>query len=139
MHLSRDDFLKAEDRVAEEVDLSDIPGYHGSVLVRGLTGTERDEFESSLMVKRGNKLEPNTRNVRAKLVARCVVDDDGKPLFDIAETELIGRKSAQAISRIYDTAARLSGLSESDVEEMAGNSGGGAGSGSSSVSPSSSA
>ena len=138
MRLSRDDFLKAEDRAAEEVDLSDIPGYGGSVLVRGLTGAERDEFEASLLQRRGNRLEPNTRNVRAKLVARCVVDDEGNPLFDLAEAELLGRKSAQVISRIYDVAARLSGLSESDVEELAGNSGGGAGSGSSSASPSSS-
>lgn len=138
MRLSRDDFLKAEDRHAEEVDLSDIPGYNGSMLIRGLTGTERDEFEASLFQKRGNNLEPNPRNVRAKLVARCCVDDDGKQLFDIAEVELIGKKSGQAISRLYNVAARLSGLSESDVEEMARDFGKGAGSGSSSALPESS-
>jgi hypothetical protein len=137
VRLSHDDFLRADDRQPEEVSLDGIPGYDGrTVLVRGLTGAERDQFETSMLVRRGNKLETNWHNLRAKLVALCVVDDDGKPLFDVAETELIGNKSAAVISRIYDTAARLSGLSESDVEELIGNFGGTSSGSSSSGSPS---
>ena len=58
MRPSHDDFLKADDRRPEEVSLDGIPGYDGSsVLVRGLSGAERDEFETNMLVRRGNKLE----------------------------------------------------------------------------------
>lgn len=141
MRLSKDDFLKADDRATEEVDLSDLPGYHGSVLVRALTGEERDRFEASMFTRRGDKLEPNVHNLRAKLVAWTVVDDDGQQVFDPAEVELIGKKSAAALSRIYDAAARLSGLSEKDVKELASDFGGSGepGSASRTVSPATSA
>lgn len=141
IHLSKDDFLKADDRTAEEVDLSDLPGYHGSVLVRGMTGEERDRFEASTFQRRGDRVERNFHNLRARLVAWCCVDDDGKPLFDLAEVELIGKKSAAAISRIYDMAAKLSGITESDAAELAQDFGksGEPGDGSPSASPATSA
>ena len=67
MRLSRDDILKAADTAPEEVD---IPEWNGTVLVRGMTGKERDAFELSLMQPgRGGRREVNPVNVRAKLAA----------------------------------------------------------------------
>src|SRR5580765_8477058 len=106
--MSRDDFLKAEDLVTEEVDLSDLPGYNGSVLVRGMTGRERDEFEVSMLDQRNGQM--NYANTRAKIVAKCVVDDDGNRLFDASDLDVLGGKSAAALDRLYEVAARLSGL-----------------------------
>ena len=122
MRLSRDDFLKAEDLVTEEVDLSDLPGYSGSLLVRGMTGRERDEFEVSTVDDRTGR--QNLANTRAKIVSRCVVDDDGKRLFDAADIDLLGGKSGVALDRLFAVATRLSGLGPSDVEELAANFGG---------------
>ena len=124
MRMSKDDFLKADDLAPEEIDLSDLPGYTGTVLVRGLTGRQRDEFEASIMERRGKQMVPNVANIRAKLIAKCVVDEDGERLFSDADAEALGAKSAAALDRIYETAARLSGLSDEDVEEMAENFGG---------------
>jgi hypothetical protein len=133
MHLSRDDFLKAEDLVTEEVDLSDLPGYNGSVLVRGMTGRERDEFEVSTVDRRNG--ERNLVNARARVVIRCVVDDDGKRLFDDADIDVLGGKSAAALDRLYEVAAKLSGMRDEDEKEMAGDFGGEGGSSSSTASP----
>jgi hypothetical protein len=120
MRLSKDDLLKADDNTPEEVDLSDLPGYHGSVLVRGMTGKERDAFEVSLMQPaRGGRREVNTANVRAKLVSRCVVDDEGNRLLTDADAAALGDKSAAAIDRMYAVAARLSGMTDEDQEELA--------------------
>lgn len=145
MRLSRDDILKAEDRAVEEVE---CPEWGGSVLVRGMTGKERDAWEVTLAdeasrttaVQRGRRGAPqpavNLINARAKLVARCCVDDDGNRLFADADVAALGEKSAAPIDRIFLVAARLCGIGEEDLEVVAGNFGGTApGAGSSSPSP----
>ena len=139
MRRSKDDLLKAK-TVPEEVDLSDIPGYHGSVLVRGMTGKERDAFEVSLMTPgRGGRREVNTVNVRAKLVVRCVVDEDGNRVLTDADAADLGETPAAAINRLYEVAARLSGMGDQEQEELTRDFGLAGGGGSSSSSPRASA
>jgi hypothetical protein len=110
--LTRDAILAAEDVKTEEVN---VPEWGGSVLVRGMTGRERDEFEASMIVRAGGQTVPDIRNGRAKLVARCVVGDDGQPLFTRDDVTALGEKSASALARVFDVASRLSGLTEDDV------------------------
>jgi hypothetical protein len=115
MRLSKDDILKAADAAPEEVE---VPEWGGTVLVRGMTGKERDAFEMSLMTSgRGGRREVNPVNVRAKLAARCVVDDDGNRLFTDADAAELGEKSAAAVDRVYAVAARLSGMGDTDQED----------------------
>lgn len=140
MHLSKDDLLKADDSVTEEVDLSDLPGYHGSVLIRGMTGKERDAFETLVMrAGSGGRRELDTANFRARLVARCAIDDDGNRLLTDADAAALGDKSAAAVDRMWVVATRLSGMSDEDAEEMARDFGPADGSGSPSGSPPASA
>jgi len=137
VRLSRDDILKAADRATEEVD---VPEWGGSVLVRGLSGRERDEFEVSMSVRRDGEYVPDFANTRAKLVTRCVVDDDGNRVFDeYRDVEVLGEKSAAALDRVYSAAARLSGLGETAAKEAAENFGEAPGASSSSASPPTSA
>ena len=130
MHLSRDDILKANDRVTEEVQ---VPEWGGSVLVRGMSGRERYQFEASALDQRTGRM--NYANTRAKIVLRCVVDDDGNRVFDDADIDLLGEKSGAALDRVFEAAARLSGLGDRDVEELTRNFGATNGASSSSASP----
>lgn len=116
--LSRDAILQAQDLPTERVE---VPEWGGEVIVRGLTAAERDQFEQSIVEARGKDTRVNLRNIRAKLVALCVVDEEGKRLFKDEDAELLGRKSAVALNRIFEVAQRLSGLRPEDVEELAGN------------------
>jgi hypothetical protein len=142
MRLSKDDILKAEGPPTEEVE---IPQWGGSVLVRGMTGRERDEFEARTMVRRGNEMVPDAGNIRARMVACCVIDEDtGQRMFTESDAQALGDKSAKAIIRIAEVAGRLSGIGEDDIEEMAedfgpGGTADGDGAGSSSSSPATSA
>jgi len=137
MRLSRDDILKAADNEPEEVD---VPEWGGSVLVRGMTGRERDAFEVSMLTPgRGGRRQLDPANVRAKLVARCVVDDDGNRLFTDADVAELGGKSAAAVDRVYAVAARLSGMGSDDQEDMVRDFALADGAGSSSTSPPASA
>jgi hypothetical protein len=114
-YLTRDAILKAAVLKTEDVP---VPEWGGSVLVRELRGRERDEWEASLAVQRGRQMVPDVANMRAKLVARTVVDADGEPVFTQQDVAALGELSAAALDRVFEAASRLSALNPADVEEM---------------------
>jgi hypothetical protein len=118
-YLDRDAILKASALKTEDVS---VPEWGGSVLVRELRGRERDEWEASLTVQRGGQMVPDTANMRAKLAARTIVGEDGEPLFTQQDVAALGELSAGALDRVFDVAARLSGLNQNALEELAKNS-----------------
>jgi hypothetical protein len=118
--LTRDEILAVDDLQRERVN---VPEWGGDVLVRSMTGTERDAFESSIISTNGTRSSMNLKNVRAKLVAWTVIDEDGDRLFPTTQdVHLLGEKSAAALQSVFEVAQRLSGLSTEDVEELAKNS-----------------
>ncbi|MGH8867817.1 MAG: hypothetical protein ACRDYU_07460 [Actinomycetes bacterium] len=124
MSLSKDQILSADDL---DVRKEEVPEWGGTVLVKALSGKERDAYEASVVQMRqdarGNQTTvPDMRNVRAKLVARALVDEDGTRLFADQDINALGAKSARVLDRLFDVAAEMSGLSEQDVEKLAGNS-----------------
>ncbi len=119
MLLTRDAILQADDLVSEVVEVKE---WGGSVKVRTLTGAERDAFEQSIVKQRGKDTQMNLRNIRAKLVALTVVDEEGKRLFADSDVGQLGKKSAAALDKIFEVAQRLNGLRQEDVEELSKNS-----------------
>jgi len=117
--LNREAILAAKDLPRELVE---VPEWGGAVYVRALTGAERDQFEASIVEQRGRDVRMNMRNIRAKLVALTVVDEDGQRIFTDDDVAALGGKSAAALDRLFAVAQRLSGLSKEDVEELAKNS-----------------
>ena len=117
--LTRDGILQANDLPFEDVD---VPEWGGTVRVRTLTGKERDSFEESISQVRGKKTELRLANIRAKLAARSIVDEDGNRLFSDDDISALGKKSAAALDRVFAAARRLSGFTDEDMEELAGNS-----------------
>lgn len=122
-------------------ELVEIPEWGGAVLVRGLTGKERDAYEGEIIVSRKDPRtgaltqDLNLSNARARLVARCVVDASDQRMFTDDQVEALGAKSAAALQRIFDVAQRLSGMREADLKELVGESVPGLVSDSSSASP----
>lgn len=116
--LSKAAILAAEDLPTEVVE---VPEWGGSVMVRGLSGRERDAFEADVQEIRGKDVRVNRQNFRAKLLARCLVDESGKRIFGPDEVEALGGKSAVAIDRVMEAALRLSGMGATDVQEMTEN------------------
>lgn len=110
--LARADILGADDMVSKEVP---VPQWGGVVIVRAMTGTERDAFETGVQ-KEGNV------NIRARLAALTIVDADGNRIFNEKDIEVLGKKSAAALDAIFDVSAKLSGLQPDDVKELEGNS-----------------
>lgn len=113
MTLSRDQILAADDLETREVD---VPEWGGTVKVKALTGKERDAYEASLRVTRGNQTAVDTSNLRAKLVGRALVDDEGKRVFTDQDINALGGKSALVLDRLFDIVAEMSGLNESEED-----------------------
>lgn len=99
----------------EEVE---VPEWGGSVIVAGLTGAERDHFEQESIKGKGKNATMNFANMRARLVALSVVNADGTRTFSRDDVKALGGKSAAALERVFDVARRLSGLTDSDLEEL---------------------
>jgi hypothetical protein len=115
--LSREAILAADD---SNTELVEVPQWGGAVRVRSLSGRERDRIESRLIGKNGKADPRGLANFRAALVAATVVDENGQQLFTEADVEALANKSAAALDVIATAATRLSGLSKSDVEDLAG-------------------
>ena len=113
--LTKDQILQAADIQTETVA---VPEWGGEVLVRGLTEEERDRYEDGLSQVRGKKVTLTLQNARARLVAMAIVGEDGKRLFSDRDVEALGKKSGQALERVFDVARRMAGLSGDDVEEL---------------------
>ena len=115
-----DEILNLDDTVYEEVY---VPQWDRWFLLRSLSGAERDAYEQSLIRGEGKKRQMNFDNMRAKLVARCVVHQETKhPLFSTRQIGELGQKNAAALEILFEAARKLSGLSDEDVEELEGNS-----------------
>lgn len=113
--LSKKQILEAKDLPEQVVK---APEWGGDVTVKGMTGTQRDAFESSIITD--GKID--MRNMRAKLVAASVIDDKGDLMFDEDDLIPLGRKSAAVLDRIYAVAQKLSGITDADIEELEKNS-----------------
>ncbi len=118
-YLSKEAILAVDDVHFEDVP---VPEWGGMVRVKSLTGSERDGLEASMIEGKGKNANVNLANLRAKLVARSIVDESGNRIFEDADIALLGRKSAAALNRVYEVAQRLSGITQEDVDELTKNS-----------------
>lgn len=119
--LTRDQILQVQDLRTETVTVRE---WGGEVMVRGMTGAQRDAFEQSLLIGRqtdrgeGGDSAMAVRNVRARLVAFSVVDEAGEPLFGMDDIEALGKKSASALDRLMEAAQRVSAMTEKDIADL---------------------
>ena len=115
-YLTREQILNCDDLKTEVVD---VPEWSGKVMIKMMSGKERDAFESSIVntSKSGQKVSMD--NIRAKLVAKTVIDPETKELmFTVADIEALGSKSAAALDRVFTASQKLSKITGDDIEEL---------------------
>lgn len=113
----KEEILALADRPAEEVE---VPEWGGrKVRIMAMSAADRDSYELDAYLAR--KAGATPRNVRAKLVARCLVDAAGERVFTDDDIEALGKKSAKALDRLYDASVRLNALSEVEQKAVEGN------------------
>jgi hypothetical protein len=118
MTLSKEDIL-ATSIPSETVP---VPEWGGKVILRGLTATERDDYEQAMVETfPDGSMKPKRKlhNVRASLVVLCIVNEQGEREFADADADLLGAKDAAVIDRLWDVCRRLCGMSTEDEEKLA--------------------
>jgi len=107
--LTKDQIFKAAKLKTEKVS---VPEWGGDIVVTELSGRDREKWESEVMSisDDGTAKLDGTSNVRAKLIALTVIGDDGKRVFDDSDAGKIGGLPSSGILKVFEVAARLSGL-----------------------------
>lgn len=114
--LTKEAILTADDLETKEVEVKE---WGGSVLVKTMTGKERDDWENSVNGNGSKTKKENFANFRARFVAHCVVDEAGNRLFGSpSDVEALGRKSVKALTRVFNAAQELNAMTDEDVEEL---------------------
>lgn len=116
--LSADDVLGAQDFTVEPVE---VPEWGGQIYVRTLSAAQRDLYEQQFVNMKTGKRIGTIKNIRARLVVLAACNQDGEAMFTEKQIDQVGAKSAAAVDRVFDAAAKLNGLTADDVEELAGN------------------
>lgn len=117
MMLTRDQILAAQDVKTQTVD---VPEWGGSVLIRCMTGRQRDEFERALSDQA--KLGELGANMRARIVAASVVDENGNAVFTETDIAALGEKNWGPLERIAKAATQLNLLTDASIEQAEKNS-----------------
>lgn len=115
-YLNKNDLIK---RGSERKHITvPVPELGGDVMLQSLTSRERDDFERESIEQKGDVTEIRD-NLRARLVAKSIVDPDTKqPMFNAMEVRDLGRVRSGIMDRLYQQARDLSDVSDEDVERM---------------------
>jgi hypothetical protein len=109
MALTKAKILEANDIKLKELDMSQEWG--GTVYIRTITGTERDQFEDSYA-------EQKMRGFRVRFLVLTLCDDKGDRLFSDGDAELLGKKSSASINKAFDAAWSHNAFTPEAVNEL---------------------
>lgn len=113
--LSAKDFLSQRLQTFEVV----LPDDSGIILIRELSGGERDELEHKLA--RGRRNNDDYRKVRAYAVAMSMVDESHTKMFDKGsdkDIRAINELSGRVLNAIFDEILTRNGMKAQVVEEL---------------------
>lgn len=113
MSLTREQILAIKDRKTVEVQ---VPPWDGAVFVRTLSGQERDELESA--IRDASKAGDIMRDARARFACAFASDEEGTPIFTLADVDSMTGKSAAALDLIVNAGMALNAMREKDAEEL---------------------
>ena len=122
--LNREAVLGAMDLPTERVS---VPEWGGEVLLRGLTAGEFDALQQEYSTPQDDgSYRFQHEGFRIGLLSKCLVDEEGRNLLAPGDFLLLAHKSNQVLSRLFDVAARLSGLGGEHTPEKNANGAGAA-------------
>src|SRR5688572_26208922 len=103
--LSKAQIEAADDRRWEDVD---VPEWGGQVRLLGLSGSERDHYQASLvrLGSQGNVQSVNLADASARLLAKAIVGEDFERLYTDKELQALGKKNGAVLQRLHQIAQR---------------------------------
>ncbi len=114
--LTKEQFLTADDLPLTAVSLPESYGEDVGFYVRMMTGTERSAMEKEYFSGTSPKDDPGA--FRVGILTACIVDEDGKHVFEQADAKALMDKAAGSLELMFEAACKLNGFTSSDVEEL---------------------
>ena len=88
----------------------------GEILLRAMTGTEWEAFESDFYELVNGEAKPKDgRSFRNELLARSIVDESGKAIFAAEELSPL---SAGFLSKLFAVARKLNGVGKDTDDQI---------------------
>jgi hypothetical protein len=110
--------LEAQDLSKVSVEIPEWGLTKDQAFIRTMTGLERDAFEASNVERGpGGQMQVTFKNMSARLVARCLVDAEGKRIIPDDQIDALGQKSAKVLLRLFRVAQQVNGLDAGAVKE----------------------
>jgi hypothetical protein len=119
MMLRREEILGAKDIAIETIA---VPEWGGEVLVRSLSGTQREAMDR--VIYEGRQVGRPV-SIFATVAAYSIVDATGARLFSDEDIGALAAKNSAPLERIWDWHTHHSGIGVKSLEEAAKNSGAG--------------
>lgn len=116
--LTRSDILSVDDIKSEVVV---VPEWDGTITIRGLDGHRRDKMTDEMLKNKelsADGKDISVTGMQTRMLVACIVDDNGKQLFDENDIMKMQQKNAGVISRLFVIAQRLSGTNEETLKEL---------------------
>lgn len=111
----RDKIFAAKDMQEEKVFISE---WDTEVLVKSFNGTARNNILQACTEIKGQETKTDLGKMQLMVVIESTFDPEtGEKVFEKADMDALGSKSAKALDRIFKVASRLSGLNNKDETE----------------------
>lgn len=107
--LCKQDILKADDLRYTVVD---VPEWGGEVRIKTMCLADQLHYEA---VRKGEE----TEKIIVELVCMSCVDENGNRLFDIQDVEILNKKSADVVCRLFTKCLEHNALKVDAVESDA--------------------
>jgi hypothetical protein len=120
--IAKDAFLQADDLDLCPVPLpSELYGEGACLYLRVMTGEERSTIEKVWQTSEKARTDPE--GFRWAVISRCVVNENGVPMFDIkTDRTKVMAKNGRIVELLFVRACKHSGMTEADIEELMENS-----------------
>ncbi len=115
--LSRAQIDAVDDQIVHRVK---IDGWRGEGILQGLNGDGLYEFERILELNKGSDARANQEDARVRLIAMCLVDEDGNRLYSDSPADLaaLRKKSGKVLQQLYGACMDINGYTKHDLEAM---------------------
>ena len=114
--LTKAAILAAQDIKTLDVEVEE---WAGTVRLRAMSALEREQLGLLLQPNAEGKVDAT--GFRIKVLARCIVGDDGQRLFSDEDVAELGAKSESAIARVYVACEKINAMGSDAVASAEGN------------------
>jgi len=117
--LTKEEILKVSDLQTREIN---IPEWGGSIVMKTMTGEERDTWENRIPIRSSDK-KVDIKEMKVRLLILCIRDPkDMTFMFTEKDVVSLNSKNSSVIDRLWQVASEMNGIGGKELEEIRKNS-----------------